>query len=93
MTGKDQHHNRHRVWWISILLAGLILPITDAQASWWNPNFDVTIETTTNGIDADRSPGPELLSGAPIIWTYTVINTGRSTLNQVEVYDLSLIHI
>lgn len=30
MTKKDQHHNRHYVWWIAILLMGSILPTTDA---------------------------------------------------------------
>ncbi|WP_189611457.1 FlgD immunoglobulin-like domain containing protein [Saccharospirillum salsuginis] len=54
---------------------------------WWHPAFDVTIETTTNGQDADQPPGPEVLLGSPVTWTYTVTNTGKATLQQVDVFD------
>lgn len=67
------------------LLCLLIAPV--AQASWWNSAFDVTIETTTNGYDADSPTGPEILLGSPITWTYTVTNTGRKTLRHVDVYN------
>ncbi|ODS24344.1 hypothetical protein AB835_04045 [Candidatus Endobugula sertula] len=84
MNGRYQQ--RQPIGWLFILI-GLMLPMTQAQASWWNPRFDVTIETTTNGVDADSPPGSELLLGTPITWTYTVTNTGRRTLQRVDVYD------
>ncbi|MBL1275073.1 MAG: PKD domain-containing protein [Ectothiorhodospiraceae bacterium] len=75
-----------RLLWL-VLVMGLLFTATSAHASWWNPRFDVTIETATNGMDADSPTGPEILLGAPIIWTYTITNTGRKTLHKVDVFD------
>jgi len=80
------HRFKSRLGVAITLLCLLMAPV--AQASWWNSAFDVTIETTTNGYDADAPTGPEILLGSPITWTYTVTNTGRKTLRHVDVYDL-----
>ncbi len=47
----------------------------------------IDIEKLTNGVDADIAPGPMLLPGAPITWTYNVTNTGESTLTDITVAD------
>ncbi len=75
-----------RLWVVPIAML-LAVASPWVQASWWNSAFDVTIETATNGYDADRPPGPEILLGSPITWTYTVTNSGRATLRRVDVYN------
>jgi hypothetical protein len=47
----------------------------------------ITIEKLTNGEDADELPGPTILVGTPVTWTYVVINTGNVTLIEVTVTD------
>jgi hypothetical protein len=47
----------------------------------------IQIEKLTNGVDADAAPGPHILVGEPITWTYIVTNTGDVPLNQVVVLD------
>jgi hypothetical protein len=47
----------------------------------------VNIEKSTNGVDADTAPGPVLLVGSPVSWTYVVQNTGQIDLVDVEVLD------
>ncbi|WP_028671755.1 FlgD immunoglobulin-like domain containing protein [Saccharospirillum impatiens] len=75
-------------WLTTPVVLLLLLQIPSAQAFWWwHPAFDITIETTTNGQDADQPPGPELLLDDTVTWTYTVTNTGNATLQQVDVFD------
>ena len=47
----------------------------------------IEIEKATNGQDADVAPGPYILTGDPIIWTYVVTNTGDVTLTNISVVD------
>jgi uncharacterized repeat protein (TIGR01451 family) len=47
----------------------------------------ITIEKSTNGADADAPPGPYILVGDPVDWTYEVTNTGNITLVNVGVTD------
>ncbi len=47
----------------------------------------VSIETLTNGEDADSPTGPELAEGATVTWTYEVTNTGETFLSNVVVVD------
>ena len=49
--------------------------------------FDVQIEKSTNGVDADVPPGPAIEAGAPVEWTYVVTNTGNVRLTGVSVSD------
>lgn len=47
----------------------------------------IKIEKATNGEDADFSPGPILLVGSEITWTYVVSNAGTLALTGVTVTD------
>jgi len=47
----------------------------------------IDIEKATNGEDADAPPGPQVLVGDPVTWTYVVTNTGAVDLTGVTVTD------
>jgi uncharacterized repeat protein (TIGR01451 family) len=47
----------------------------------------LTIETATNGQDADTPPGPVLAVGAPVNWTYLVTNLDSVQVSAVAVTD------
>ena len=47
----------------------------------------IEIEKATNGHDADTAPGPTIVEGLPITWTYVVTNTGDATLSSVGITD------
>jgi uncharacterized repeat protein (TIGR01451 family) len=48
---------------------------------------DIDIEKATNGEDADSAPGPGLMEGANVTWTYVVTNTGNVNLSNIQVSD------
>jgi hypothetical protein len=47
----------------------------------------VGIKKSTNGADADSAPGPSIVIGSPVSWTYVVTNTGTINLSNVKVAD------
>lgn len=47
----------------------------------------VTIKKSTNGHDADSEPGPSIVVGSPVTWTYVVTNTSADSLTNVAVTD------
>ncbi|HWM91298.1 MAG TPA: Vps62-related protein [Thermoanaerobaculia bacterium] len=47
----------------------------------------IRIETAVNGKEADTAPGPTLKVGSPVLWAYTVTNTGDTALDGVQVSD------
>jgi hypothetical protein len=51
------------------------------------PTPAVTIEKSTNGVDADDPPGPFVPTGQPVNWTYEITNTGNVPLSSVAVTD------
>lgn len=48
---------------------------------------EILLQKLTNGQDADSPPGPILLAGAPVTWTYVVTNPGGRDLLNVSVSD------
>ncbi len=48
---------------------------------------DVDIEKFTNGQNADTAPGPGVIVGSTVNWTYVVTNTGSRPLTDIEVTD------
>jgi hypothetical protein len=51
------------------------------------PETGIDLEKRTNGQDADAPPGPTILVGDPVTWTYVVTNTGDVDLTGVTVTD------
>jgi hypothetical protein len=47
----------------------------------------VAIETLTNGSEADDPPGPSVVNGRSVQWTYVVTNTGDVSLSSLSVTD------
>ncbi len=47
----------------------------------------IKVEKATNGFDADLPPGPTLVVGDTVSWTYQVSNTGIETLTDILVTD------
>ncbi|MGH9118661.1 MAG: DUF7507 domain-containing protein [Acidimicrobiales bacterium] len=68
-------------------------PSTGGQVSDSDPSHyigtapGIAIEKTTNGEDADDAPGPFVPVGDPVVWAYTVSNTGNTALTGVAVTD------
>ena len=66
--------------------AGCDATVTDTDPCHYF-NCAVDIEKATNGEDADQPPGPEIVEGEPVTWTYVVTNTGGVTLTDLVVTD------
>lgn len=47
----------------------------------------VDLEKHTEGVDADLPPGPSMLTGAPVTWTFHVTNDGEVDLYGIQVVD------
>ncbi len=47
----------------------------------------VELKKFTNGSDADEAPGPSIVVGTAVAWTYEVTNTGAAPLTNVVVTD------
>lgn len=63
-----------------------LLSASDAS-HYYGMNASIDIEKSTNGKDADSLPGPSIVAGEEVKWTYTVTNTGTVPLNTVKVKD------
>ncbi len=63
-------------------------PITDdAVDNHFGSNPGVDVTKLTNGTDNSTPPGISLIVGDPVVWTYTVVNTGNVALANVTVTD------
>ena len=52
------------------------------------PNIpDVTVEKYTNGLNVIEPPGPLIIVGQPVEWSYNVTNTGKANLTNIVVVD------
>jgi len=60
---------------------------TDPSNYTGSAEATIDIEKATNGLDADAAPGPELVAGEAVTWTYVVTNTGTVALTNVTVAD------
>lgn len=65
---------------------GAVVTATNAD-NYFGAAPAVAIVTKTNGTDNDNGPGPEVVAGRTVTWTYTVSNAGNVLLSQVAVTD------
>ncbi|MDI2035496.1 DUF7507 domain-containing protein [Paenarthrobacter nitroguajacolicus] len=63
-------------------------PAPATADSWYlTGEAAVSVVKTTNGQNVDAAPGPQLVPGSDVKWTYTVTNTGNLALKDVLVVD------
>ena len=63
-------------------------PVTDTDPShYFGARAELAVQKSTNGIDADVGPGPQVPVGDPVTWTYTVTNPGNVAIADVAVDD------
>jgi uncharacterized repeat protein (TIGR01451 family) len=60
--------------------------ITVSDSSYYLGDL-ITIEKSTNGIDADTPPGPTVAVGSTVNWTYVLTNHATETLTAISVTD------
>lgn len=70
---------------ITTLLTGLLFLAIGVYAADPKPSID--IEMATNDKDADYAPGPIIVIGDSVEWTYKVTNTGNVVLTGIGVID------
>ena len=62
--------------------------VTDQDLShYFGLQLSIDIEKSTNGFDADVSPGPDIAVGDTVTWNYVVTNNGNVDLDNVVVTD------
>jgi uncharacterized repeat protein (TIGR01451 family) len=67
---------------------GALSPVSDSDLShYFGADPRVGLQKHTNGKDADQLPGPAILVGDTVTWTYRVTNVGNVTLSQIQVTD------
>ena len=64
-------------------------PVTARDDSFYygQPNAAITIDKRMNGEDAPQAPGPSIITGAALQWTFAITNTGDTALTDVTVTD------
>jgi hypothetical protein len=69
--------------------AGNQTTVTDSDPSHYvgigTPAID--LEKFTNGVDADKVPGPYVQEGAAVTWTYVITNVGTLDLVNLQLFD------
>ena len=64
-----------------------VAPSDMDAAHYFGARPGVTIKKRTNGEDADAAPGPTILVGGPVHWTYVITNTGNVPIADITVTD------
>ena len=57
------------------------------NSHYFGESPSISIDKKTNGQDADNPPGPTILVGNPVDWTYNVTNDGNVALSEITVTD------
>ncbi len=73
--------------YVVVLGLSLSLGVSLASALVAQPAPQVTLEKSTNGFGADTPPGPAIVIGSAVMWTYRVTDTGSENLTSVQVVD------
>ena len=83
-AGPGQYSNRGTVTGTSPL-GNTVMAHDDSHYFGMVP--EITLVKRTNGLDADETPGPYIVVGEAVQWTYVVTNSGNITLTEVVVTD------
>jgi len=70
-----------------LLLAGTVDLSAGGHYNYNNVKGALSIQKSTNGIDADLAPGPKVQVGSTVKWTYLVKNTGNTTVYDGYIQD------
>jgi uncharacterized repeat protein (TIGR01451 family) len=84
-TSAEPAHRAHGDGKVGEKVPGTTTQVFDQNCKAAGPA--VKIEKSTNGEDADSEPGPTIVVGSPVTWTYVVTNTGTINLTNVKVVD------
>ena len=68
---------------------GAIVTATNAD-NYFGAAPAISIVTKTNGTDNNVPPGPTIVAGSTVTWTYSLTNTGNVALSNVAVTDDTL---
>ncbi|HWR67169.1 MAG TPA: hypothetical protein VN364_13710 [Bellilinea sp.] len=83
-----QHSNLASASSTYIDTAGHAVSPSDTDgAHYFGARPGITIDKRTNGEDADAAPGPTILAGGPVQWTYTITNTGNVPIAEISITD------
>ncbi|MEN8040328.1 MAG: SdrD B-like domain-containing protein [Actinomycetota bacterium] len=59
----------------------------DDPSNYWGANPLIILDKLVNGVSVSAAPGPYILVGEPVTWTYLVTNNGNLDINDVSVTD------
>jgi uncharacterized repeat protein (TIGR01451 family) len=59
----------------------------DDPSHYYGSVSAIQVKKFTNGADADAAPGPRIAPGAPVTWTYQVMNPGNVAIRYVKLAD------
>ncbi|MGD8586005.1 MAG: hypothetical protein PVJ75_11690, partial [Chloroflexota bacterium] len=79
----DQYENLGRV---EASYEGVVVSDTD-PSRYFGALTEIDLEKHTDGVDADDPPGPYILAGDSVTWTFMVTNNGNVVLNNVTITD------
>lgn len=73
------------------LLCLLMTPLS-ATAGWWEDliGVSVSLETTIERQPTDEEPGPVLVNGDPVVWSFTITNSGEGEIAGATLYERQL---
>jgi len=65
---------------------GTVVSASD-RSHYQGQSANLSLNKTTNGVDADAAPGPAIRVGETVTWEYTATNLGTSDLSAVAITD------
>lgn len=81
-----------RTWLPLPALLCLLLTPLSASAGWWEDltGVSVSLDTTINNQATDEVPGPVLVNGDPLAWSFPITNTGQVEVTNATLYEQNL---
>jgi hypothetical protein len=84
IAGRGPYHNTATV----TATSPVEQPVSAIDSSnYFGVHPQLEIENMANGQKADLPPGPEIMYGDPIVWSFVITNTGNITLTNVSLLD------